>query len=207
MRDPAADGLRLGAPLTGGTRGPQPAAAAAGLGLSPVVTHVCIDAGVGHLRLIGVGERGERVVDTTLPSDERLRGELLAWRSLARVGGDGGAVCITGKLAPLVREALGCGATVLPAAAAWLAAARDKADLPLPRISVRRYLRRLARHLGLSRWPQNVLRHTAASYLLALHRDAPRVALHLGNSPAIILRHYHGLVTREDAKRFWEISP
>jgi hypothetical protein len=78
MRDPVSEGVNLGAPPTERTRGPRPAAAA-GLGTSPLVTHICIDAGVSHLRLIGVGEHGERLVDTTLPSDERLRGELLAW--------------------------------------------------------------------------------------------------------------------------------
>ena len=121
MRDPVAEGVNLGAPLTERTRGPHPAAPAR-LGISSLVTHVCIDAGVSHLRLIGVGEDGEPVVDTTLPSDERLRRELLSWRSLASLGCDDACVVITGKLAPLVRETLACGVTVLPAAAAWLAA-------------------------------------------------------------------------------------
>jgi len=87
-----------------------------------LVTQLCIDAGVGHLRLVGLGASGEWIVDRTLPSDERLRGELLSWRSLLRFGGDDAGVCITGKLAPLVRETLAGGVTVLPAAAAWLAA-------------------------------------------------------------------------------------
>ncbi len=87
-----------------------------------LVTSVCIDAGVSHLRLIGVDEAGRPVVDRTLPSDERLRDELLSWRPLLRFGGSGAGVFITGKLAPLVRETLACGVTVLPAAAAWLAA-------------------------------------------------------------------------------------
>ena len=121
MKDPVAEGIDLGAPLTELARGPH-AEAAAGVGFSPLVTNVFIDAGVSHLRLIGVGEDSERIVDTTLPSDERLRGELLSWRSLAGFGCDDSCAFITGKLAPLVRETLGCGVTVLPAAAAWLAA-------------------------------------------------------------------------------------
>lgn len=121
MKDPVAEGIDLGAPLIERAPGPH-AEAAAGVRLSPLVSQVFIDAGVSHLRLIALGEDSERIVDATLPSDERLRGELLSWRSLVGFGCDDSCAFITGKLAPLVRETLGCGVTVLPAAAAWLAA-------------------------------------------------------------------------------------
>ena len=122
MRDPVTGGAAaVSASVLERTRRPRPAGAD-GSSLSVHVDRLCIDAGVGHLRLIGVDEAGEPILDMTLPSNEGLRGELLAWRSRARFGGDDTDVCITGKLAPLVRETLGCGVTVLPAAAAWLAA-------------------------------------------------------------------------------------
>ena len=57
--------------------------------------------------------------------------------------------------------------------------------------------------LGLIRWPQDLLRHTAASYLLALHGDAGKVATNLGNSPKILLTHYHQPVTKSDCEQFW----
>ncbi|MCP5523587.1 MAG: hypothetical protein H7A46_18775 [Verrucomicrobiales bacterium] len=60
--------------------------------------------------------------------------------------------------------------------------------------------------LGFKAWPQDVLRHTAASQLLALRKDAAAVALELGNSPQVLLTHYRELVTREQAAEFWGIS-
>lgn len=60
--------------------------------------------------------------------------------------------------------------------------------------------------LGWERWPQDVLRHTAASYLLALHGDAGKVATMLGNSSGVLLTHYHEPV-RESAKAdFWRAA-
>jgi integrase/recombinase XerD len=73
--------------------------------------------------------------------------------------------------------------------------------------TVRRFLRRARTALNLSRWPQDVLRHTAASYLLAKYQDAAKVALWLGNSPKILMRHYHNPVTAEDSEKFWTIFP
>jgi len=86
-------------------------------------SEVCIDAGVGHLRAVGWNGADLPVLDVTLPSDGDLRTTLLSWPlAVTREPRKERQVVITGKLAPLVREALGCGATVLPAAAAWLAA-------------------------------------------------------------------------------------
>lgn len=97
---------------------------------------------------------------------------------------------------------------LLPAAVAWLRIARNGgAELPLPRITRRRYLRAVRDRLGFEAWPQDVLRHSCASYLLALWQDAGKVADELGNSAAILLRHYRELVHREDAERFWRLIP
>jgi integrase len=43
-------------------------------------------------------------------------------------------------------------------------------------------------------WPQNALRHSFGSYHLSRFNDAARLALEMGNSPAIIFRHYRELV-------------
>jgi len=56
-------------------------------------------------------------------------------------------------------------------------------------------------------WHQDILRKTAASYLLAFHRNAHDVAQMLGNSARILEKHYKDLVTPEDCKRFWYITP
>ena len=84
----------------------------------------------------------------------------------------------------------------------WL---RLGGELPAKNHRKRGYALRAA--AGLTDWPADVLRHTAASMMLARDEDAPKVALQLGNSPEILFRHYRELVTREDAERFWEIRP
>lgn len=97
---------------------------------------------------------------------------------------------------------------LMPAAADWLQLAKDHGgELPLPHVTRRRILRAVRDRLGFAKWPQDVLRHTAASFLMAEWRDAGRVAAELGNSPNILLRHYRELVTRADAERFWRLVP
>jgi len=79
--------------------------------------------------------------------------------------------------------------------------------LPVSRSTRRRYLSFACSMVGWIDWPQDCLRHSAASYLLARHRDAGAVAMTLGNSPGILLNHYQELVSPEDCRRFWEIRP
>jgi integrase len=95
-----------------------------------------------------------------------------------------------------------------PTATRWIAESkRLNAWLPLAQMSRRRFLRRLRDGMGLEEWPQDVLRHSAASYWLASTQDAAAVSLQLGNSVGVLMRHYRELVSREDAARFWAISP
>ena len=95
-----------------------------------------------------------------------------------------------------------------PAAIAWLARAKAVgAQQPLVQQKRQHIQRKLRRAFGWSQWPHDVLRHTAASYLLALHQDAGKVAMILGNSADILLTHYYELVTREQATAFWAIRP
>jgi len=61
---------------------------------------------------------------------------------------------------------------------------------------------------GLAKWPNNGLRHSFASYHLAKHMDAPRLALDLGHtSTSMIFQHYRELVTPEAAETYWNIAP
>jgi integrase len=91
-----------------------------------------------------------------------------------------------------------------PCAVAWLELG---GDLPLPKMSRRRSVRRLRNKLGFKQWPSDVLRHTAASMALAIKKDAAAVALELGNSPSILLKHYREIVDIETAKKFFNIYP
>jgi integrase len=57
------------------------------------------------------------------------------------------------------------------------------------------------------KWRPNGLRHSFASYRFAETGDAGRVAGELGNSAAIVHRHYRELVKPADAKTWFNVKP
>lgn len=61
----------------------------------------------------------------------------------------------------------------------------------------------------LPRWPQDCLRHSFATYAVALTNEPGRVALWLGHNgnPAMLHRHYRGLATKANAEAFWALKP
>jgi len=57
-------------------------------------------------------------------------------------------------------------------------------------------------------WPPDVLRHTYASFRLAMLRDPARVADEMGHDVAVLKRHYaNRRIPPADVKRFWAIRP
>jgi integrase len=58
-----------------------------------------------------------------------------------------------------------------------------------------------------TRWPHDIVRHTGASYLVALHQDEPKVALMMMTSVGMLRKHYRNLVTPEDARAYFEMTP
>lgn len=95
-----------------------------------------------------------------------------------------------------------------PTAAAWLKVAYNfGSDLPIKPQPVRRAIRIFREPLKLSHWPQDVLRHTCASYTLAISQDFTKTAWQLGNSEKILLRHYYRATDRETAEKFWQLLP
>lgn len=57
-------------------------------------------------------------------------------------------------------------------------------------------------------WPKNCLRHSFASYHLAMHGSAEKTALQMGHrSTEMLFRHYRELVTKEEGEKFWGIKP
>jgi integrase len=56
-------------------------------------------------------------------------------------------------------------------------------------------------------WKANGCRHSCASYMFALTNDAGRIAGFLGNSAAVIHRHYRQLATPADAQKFFSVKP
>jgi site-specific recombinase XerD len=67
-----------------------------------------------------------------------------------------------------------------------------------------------AKVLGLETfpWPRNCLRHSFASYHLAMHGSADKTAMQMGHrSTDMVFRHYREVVTRQEAERFWGLMP
>jgi len=56
-------------------------------------------------------------------------------------------------------------------------------------------------------WKANALRHSYASYRFAQIGDAGRVAGELGNSAAVVHKHYRELVKPADAQRWFAVKP
>jgi len=57
------------------------------------------------------------------------------------------------------------------------------------------------------KWPSNALRHSYATYRLAITHDAARVALEMGNSPTMLFTNYRELVDEHDTKAWFAIAP
>ena len=65
----------------------------------------------------------------------------------------------------------------------------------------------LIRKAIVDNWPHNALRHSFGSYHYGQYRDENRTAAEMGNSPAVVFRHYRALVKREAADAFWTLRP
>jgi hypothetical protein len=88
-------------------------------------------------------------------------------------------------------------------AIAWL----RSVDKPL-RFS-RRYMRDLI-ELAQITWSADVMRHTFATYHVALHESADKTALQMGHhgSTRMLFKHYRrGGITKQTAQDFWNIEP
>lgn len=94
-------------------------------------------------------------------------------------------------------------------ALAWLKTVKagKAGELVAPeKSSLRRYRRAMANAAKVE-WVQDILRHTAASYLLQQHEDATKVAHWLGHSPRTLETKYKNIVTPDDCKKFWALTP
>lgn len=68
--------------------------------------------------------------------------------------------------------------------------------------------RKLVKLAGLTQWPSNALRHSAASYHYQKHGNASLTCSMLGQrSDDVLFTHYRSLVTPEDAERFFNLLP
>jgi integrase len=59
----------------------------------------------------------------------------------------------------------------------------------------------------LTNWQRNIMRHTACSFFYAYHQDEGRLTNWAGHGLAVFLSHYKNAVIKEDAIKFWSITP
>jgi len=92
--------------------------------------------------------------------------------------------------------------------ALWIApyAARQGRVWPHGRICFHKRQQATAKAAGVP-WKRNAMRHSFASYSIARCNDAGRVAGELGNSAAVIHKHYRELVTPDAAQKWFATRP
>ena len=77
----------------------------------------------------------------------------------------------------------------------------------MPPINKPKRLSRILQKAGLE-WKPDIMRHSYASYHLALHQSADKTALEMGHRDTnMLFRHYRELVTKEEAQAYWRIEP
>jgi hypothetical protein len=54
---------------------------------------------------------------------------------------------------------------------------------------------------------RNALLHSFGSYRMEMVKNAGQVALEMGNSAAIVMKHYFDIVESRAAKEYWNIRP
>ncbi len=96
---------------------------------------------------------------------------------------------------------------IQPNLAEWLRPYSGNSGRVVPE-GYRGSLGRVRKAAGITKWPNNGLRHSFASYLLALNGDATRVASYLGHtSTALLFNTYRELVKSDAAAEYWKLAP
>jgi integrase len=58
-----------------------------------------------------------------------------------------------------------------------------------------------------SPWPHNAIRHSFGSYHLGLTRDEYKTSSEMGNTPAVVFKHYREIVFPDAVEKYWKIMP
>lgn len=95
---------------------------------------------------------------------------------------------------------------IQPNLASWLAHFGKASGPVFPRARAEERVHEYAKRLGIE-WPNNALRHSYATYRLAVTADMARVAIEMGNSAAMIVKHYRELATEAEGKAWFAIMP
>ena len=96
---------------------------------------------------------------------------------------------------------------IAPNLAHWLEAYHQPSGPVIP-INFARRFRRVLADARIAPWPSNALRHSFATYHLALHQDAARTALQLGHATTTMLfKNYRNLATQGQAELYFSLAP
>jgi integrase len=90
---------------------------------------------------------------------------------------------------------------------AWLTpGAAEKTVAPVGRRTLIEHGKLAAK---LTTWPQDCLRHSFATYAMALLNEPGRISVWLGHNgnPSMLFRHYRGLATKAEAEKFFALRP
>lgn len=92
-------------------------------------------------------------------------------------------------------------------AMAWLRC-HSRQDGPISPAGFDKRIRGLVKKAGLTEWPHNALRHSAASYHYAKHQNAAQTIAMLGKeNDDVLFTHYRALVKSSQANKFYLLSP
>lgn len=95
---------------------------------------------------------------------------------------------------------------ILPSLAAWLADHRDKTGQVFSSEKAADRTIEFAKKQG-EEWPSNALRHSFGSYRSADVKSHPQVAMEMGNSVALVKKHYDNCVTEEQSRVWFGTLP
>lgn len=96
--------------------------------------------------------------------------------------------------------------------AAWMRLAKQH-NSPIgpdfaPTVSIKAdKIRALREALGMAEWPMDILRHSFGSYYCELSRSIGDTAIEMGNTEAIIKKHYRAVIRPDQCREFWAITP
>ena len=71
----------------------------------------------------------------------------------------------------------------------------------------RRKFRYAYKSIGIETWKTDILRHSYGTYRLPILKSADALALEMGNSPAVIFRHYRRPMTEAEAQKYFDLRP
>jgi integrase len=95
---------------------------------------------------------------------------------------------------------------ILPALTRHLPTPKTGPVIPIGEKGFEAARQRLSEAMNWPRWPQNALRHSFASYHLAMWKDAGKTAHEMGHtSPQMIYSNYAEAVTLKAAREWWKL--